>query len=311
MAKIRTTTILFALGIVAGLAVAPIGAMAATTIGSNLLAASPAGGLGCPNESCTVSNVAPLGVAPSTGVVVLWRVKVGATTSPAALRILRPGNSSTRTGVGTSPTENPPANQVSIYDVQLPIHAGDAIGLDCCAGGFPFKNFLARSTSSLVQWSPPLLNAGPARSAIMTLPGFEVLVNADIEPDANRNGFGDETQECRGRVATVVGTDAADKLSGTPAGDVIAAGGGSDKVSGLGGSDLICGGSGKDTLNGGAGKDTLLGQKGKDTLNGGAGKDALAGQKGKDALKGRGGKDACKGGKGNDSASSCEVEKSV
>jgi len=284
MARIRTTGILFGLGIVAGLVLAPI-ATAATTIGSNLLAATPAGGLGCPSDpSCTVSNVAPLGVAPSKGVVVLWRVKVGATSSPASLRILRPGNSNTRAGVGTSPTENPPANQVSIYEAQLPIQAGDAIGLNCCGGGFPFKNFFARSTSSFLQWSPPLQDGGPARSAIMTVPNLEVLVNADIEPDANRNGLGDKTQECRGRAATVRGTDAADKLSGTPGPDVIAAGGGNDKVSGRGGNDLICGGSGKDDLKGGKGNDTLLGQKGND---------------------------GCKGGTGNDSASKCEVEKSI
>jgi Ca2+-binding RTX toxin-like protein len=98
---------------------------------------------------------------------------------------------------------------------------------------------------------------------------------------------------CKGKAATIVGTNGANQLTGTPAADVIAALGGNDQVSGLAGNDTICGGAGKDTLTGGKGKDTLLGQAGKDKLKGG------------------GGKDFCMGGKGNDTASACEVEKSI
>jgi RTX calcium-binding nonapeptide repeat (4 copies) len=87
---------------------------------------------------------------------------------------------------------------------------------------------------------------------------------------------------CKGKTATIVGTDGSDKLSGTPAADVIAALAGNDKVSGLAGNDTICGGAGNDRLKGGQGKDTLLGQKGKDTLKGGPGKDTLKGGPGKD-----------------------------
>ncbi len=87
---------------------------------------------------------------------------------------------------------------------------------------------------------------------------------------------------CRGEPATIVGTDGADKLTGSPAADVIAALGGNDKVSGLAGNDTICGGSGKDTLKGGKGSDKLYGESGKDILKGGPGKDKLKGGPGKD-----------------------------
>ena len=98
---------------------------------------------------------------------------------------------------------------------------------------------------------------------------------------------------CKGKQATIVGTDGNDVRLGSQGQDVIIGLGGNDTLSGLGGSDVICGGPGKDTLKGGKGKDTLLGQGGKDRLKGG------------------GGKDTCKGGDGKDTASACEIEKSI
>jgi Ca2+-binding RTX toxin-like protein len=87
---------------------------------------------------------------------------------------------------------------------------------------------------------------------------------------------------CKGKPATIVGTEGNDKLSGTAAADVIAALGGSDKVSGAAGNDRICGGTGKDALTGGKGNDKLYGEAGKDTLKGGPGNDKLKGGAGKD-----------------------------
>jgi hypothetical protein len=87
---------------------------------------------------------------------------------------------------------------------------------------------------------------------------------------------------CKGKPATIVGTNGSDVRKGTPGRDVIVGLGGKDKLSGLAGNDLICGGAGKDTLNGGKGKDKLYGEAGNDTLKGGPGKDILKGGAGKD-----------------------------
>ena len=102
-----------------------------------------------------------------------------------------------------------------------------------------------------------------------------------------------EPGTCKGKTATLIGTEGDDEFEGTPERDVISAFGGKDKISGLAGKDLICGGKGKDTLRGGKGKDKLYGQKGKDKLAGG------------------GGKDRCVGGKKDDSAKKCERTKSI
>lgn len=106
-----------------------------------------------------------------------------------------------------------------------------------------------------------------------------------------------EARKCRGKTATIVGTNGRDNLRGTNKRDVIAARGGKDKVNGRGGKDIICGEGGKDVLRGGAGKDLLSGGGAADKLFGGGAKDRLLGQ---------GGRDLCNGGGGNDAGKSCE-----
>ncbi len=142
---------------------------------------------------------------------------------------------------------------------------------------------------------------------------------------------------CKGKVATLVGTEGNDVLVGTPGEDVvvglagndriktgngndtICAGGGKDRVragnSAKGGFDLALGEGGRDKLFGQGGRDRLKGGGGKDLIKAGSGKDRLAGQKGNDQLRGQGGadkmnggpgRDLCNGGAGQDTATKCE-----
>jgi hemolysin type calcium-binding protein len=78
---------------------------------------------------------------------------------------------------------------------------------------------------------------------------------------------------CAREVATIVGSNAKDRLKGTRKRDVIAALAGNDTVRGLRGNDIICGGKGRDKLLGGPGRDKLLGGPGRDKLLGGPGRD--------------------------------------
>ena len=92
---------------------------------------------------------------------------------------------------GTGPTQTPPINDTTTYDdVRLPIQAGDALGVDCCNG--QMAAFFGSGTSDY--WQPPLLDGEPARSATGQI-SLELLVNADVEPDADHDGYGDETQD--------------------------------------------------------------------------------------------------------------------
>lgn len=103
---------------------------------------------------------------------------------------------------------------------------------------------------------------------------------------------------CLGQTATIIGTDADEKIRGTPAPDVIHGGGGHDVIRGLGGADRLCGGTGRDKLLGGAGNDRLKDNtpwNGGDVpqLYGGRGDDALRGVSAR--LYGGGGNDYLEG----------------
>ena len=89
---------------------------------------------------------------------------------------------------------------------------------------------------------------------------------------------------CNGRLATIVGTEGDDTITGSPIDDVIVGLGGNDVIYGGGGDDLICGGRGSDSLRGGGGDDVLLGGFGHDKLYGQAGRDWLYGGFGHDKL---------------------------
>lgn len=108
------------------------------------------------------------------------------------------------------------------------------------------------------------------------------------------------TPRCRGRAATIVGTNRNDVLGGTQHADVIVALGGNDKVHSRNGNDIVCGGPGAEVIKAGRGRDTVLGQSGRDILTGGIGNDLLLGGNGGDRLYGGAGRDRLFAGAGND-----------
>jgi Ca2+-binding RTX toxin-like protein len=100
-----------------------------------------------------------------------------------------------------------------------------------------------------------------------------------------------EPPRCKGRPATIVGTDGDDFLRGTSRRDVIVARNGHDGVYAGGGKDLICGGGRADTLKGGPGDDVIVGGLGWDGIYGGAGTDRVLAGGGSDTLSGGPGDD--------------------
>ena len=101
---------------------------------------------------------------------------------------------------------------------------------------------------------------------------------------------------------TIVGTDAAEELTGTPGDDVICALGGDDVIDGGGGDDIIFGGPGNDRIQGGTGDDVLHGGEGDDRLFAHLGDDVLYGGLGDDVMRGGMGNDRVWGGGGDDEA---------
>jgi hypothetical protein len=131
--------------------------------------------------------------SPVDGTIVRWRIRTGDTdTGPVALRIIRgavsPNITVARTGAGTSSTVTPALGAISTYDVQMRIHRGDAIGVDCCwpdlGQFFATSPDPAHEIAQLAIWGdPPLADGGPLRS-VDDQDFLELAVNADIEPDS-------------------------------------------------------------------------------------------------------------------------------
>jgi hypothetical protein len=151
---------------------------------------------------CTTYNV---GVAaggtlnaPFDGVIVRWRLKLGDAGPDVSLRVLNVSGGNV-TGVRSdSPVST--VTGLNQWTTRLPISSGQTVGFDqpTFDGGVssPFVGVLYTSASgaSDVHLNPKL-SATETRAAPAAEAGVELFFAADVEPDADHDGFGDETQD--------------------------------------------------------------------------------------------------------------------
>jgi Ca2+-binding RTX toxin-like protein len=135
-----------------------------------------------------------------------------------------------------------------------------------------------------IRVGPVLLN--PSSGGTYTSKARFVGLNGSIsEHQQTVKIGGPQTNSCKGKPASIVGSMGDDVLTGTKGRDVVDALGGDDVITTVGGKDRVCAGKGDDTVKAGGGSDLVLGEGGKDTLNGGPGKDRCVGGPGKDRLR--------------------------
>ena len=96
--------------------------------------------------------------------------------------------------------------------------------------------------------------------------------NFTVLAEGSSPSWGPMPATCRGRLATIVGTDGDDTLTGTSGGDVIVGLGGSDHITGRV-ATTTSGRAGNDDIWGGDAFDRISGNAGNDMLNGGLGRD--------------------------------------
>jgi uncharacterized protein DUF11 len=168
-------------------------AQAVTTVGSDLSKAANASVCG-PAVACTyftgdATTAAPVAAAPFDGVIVRWRVKAGSAAPSARLRVLRAAGSGSYTGVATGDSQALEPGTTNTFAVHIPVRAGDVIGLDDSSSA---KVFASPATTAAYYFQPFLgaFAHSPSKQA-----SRELLVNADIERDADGDGYGDETQD--------------------------------------------------------------------------------------------------------------------
>jgi hypothetical protein len=87
---------------------------------------------------------------------------------------------------------------IHTFKASLPVRAGDQIGMDMTDNGLTqpvpvFRSLAAGATTDL--WSPALGEGETRAPDVDEYPQAELTINATIEPDADHDGYGDETQD--------------------------------------------------------------------------------------------------------------------
>jgi len=184
-----------AAALVAALLIGVSPASAATEIGSDCQANNGAGGYTFVQLK-KVAGAPPI-AAPTAGVVTKWKVNSAV---PAAvgqkLQILRPtGNPNEFTTVAES-TPATVSQGANSFDTRLPIQAGDRPA----AAGAPSGSVAAPLYCSTTS-SEDVMGALTPESALGSTnlfppaPNLVAAISAVVEPDADNDGFGDETQD--------------------------------------------------------------------------------------------------------------------
>lgn len=187
------------------------GAQGAVVSGSNLALApnsyacfEQVGGCTLANQSLPVATAASGGaLAGIEGVVVGWSLRTMGSIAayPIRLHLIREN-----VGVAVGAQETMPlAAGIRSFSARLPVKAGDQIGIDFEP---PPKMDVPAMRSSATgaamdYWKPVLAPTAERNPFENDKANYEVLVNATIEPDADKDGWGDETQDkCPGRSDT-------------------------------------------------------------------------------------------------------------
>ena len=173
--------------------ISPPVASGAVTLGSDL--STPGSPQSCPLDVCTVVQTALPGrqvTSPIDGVIVVWRVRNASSPTPFRFRVVRPAPGGKFTGGGATPAPAWSCPAICTVNARLPIKAGDFIGADGPSGSMAATR--AAPGATLTAWSP-FLAEGETRERSGTLGDTETLMNADVEADVDKDGFGDETQD--------------------------------------------------------------------------------------------------------------------
>ena len=224
MPKLRTRLTIAAVSALAGLLVLPAAGQAATNFGSRLLNDPTENTCEKVAQTCTlVSYIHPIdpegdpysGGAPVDGVITKFRARAFAVMTPgtitfrvADISLPDPNNndSAIASAKGTGPTmtivpEESPETKITEIAGRLPVAKGQHLAVDASTSIGIIYNSNGNTYSYL--FAPPLVEgAGPRGS---TEGVNELLVAATIEPDADKDGFGDETQDQCSRQATTQG----------------------------------------------------------------------------------------------------------
>src|SRR5260221_1041821 len=118
-------------------------------------------------------------VAPVPGAIVRWRVQ-GAEGGPFSMRVARPNGSGAYAAIGTSGGATPSGAGVKTFNANLPIHAGDLIGVDPTKDTDTIGIVSVPGASYGFIFPPPFDGSTVAPSG--TSAGQEIELSAEVQP---------------------------------------------------------------------------------------------------------------------------------
>jgi hypothetical protein len=157
--------------------------------------------------------------SPVSGAIVRWRIQ-GAEGGPFFLRVLRPNGSGAFAAVGTSNGATPTDSGVQTFAANLPIHAGDLIGIDPSKASDAIGVTTAPGASYGFIFPPPFDGSTVAPSGSEA--GKEIALSAEVQPAPAISSIAPTFGSIAGgTVMTITGTNfnaaSAVKFGSTPA----------------------------------------------------------------------------------------------
>jgi hypothetical protein len=200
----------------------PIAVVALLSFGSNARAAtvtvgSPLTALFTASNFNAVATVANRALpepgahvtSPVSGAVVRWRV-LEAAGGPFRLRVLRPAGGVSYTGAGTSGPETPSGPGLQTFATNLPIQAGDAIGLDN-GNELDMIGVATVPGAQFLFWEPPLPDGSTLAGGTEDTEEREIAFNADVQPRPSVSSISPASGPSTGGTGvTIAGSDFAD-----------------------------------------------------------------------------------------------------
>jgi hypothetical protein len=144
-------------------------------------------------------------ISPISGTIARWRMLL-AEGGPYRLRVLRHVGGTSFTGVGTSSPETPSSLGPQTFATNLPIHAGDTIGIDNSAGSDKLGVAEVPGADYLFWVSP--LPEGATIAGELGEGGYELAFNADVQLRPSVSSISPTSGPSTGGTAvTIAGSD--------------------------------------------------------------------------------------------------------
>src|SRR5688572_10783073 len=180
----------------AGALIAPASAPAAVTIGETFVPNIACGGANGTWLQSTDPTAGPSWAAPTNGVITEWSWQAAAADETLRLKVARAAGTNLFTTIGRSDPGTVTANTLGTFPTRISVQAGDVIGVLHASGSLCARNQTQGGAGGIVHFAQPS-NPGVGETNFYgaSAPTFKLDISAQLEPDADNDGFGDETQD--------------------------------------------------------------------------------------------------------------------